>query len=344
MSLTIEQKMDLVTRNTIEIITPNELKELLEKKEQPTMYIGTSVTGRPHIGYLVWGTKVADFMKAGFKAKILLADVHGALDNCPWDLLEKRYNYYTLVISGLLKSCGANIDNLEFVKGSSFQLKEKYMLDVLKMSSFVTIHDANKAASDVVKMGDNPKLSGLIYPLLQALDEEYLNVDVQYGGVDQRKILVFARENLPKIGYKPRVEIMTPLIPGLSPGGKMSSSDANSKIDLIESTNDIKTKLNKAFCPEKSVESNGVMAFIKYVVMVHKTDKKETFDITRPEKFGGNISFATYEELESYYLEGKLHPMDLKNALAIEIDKLLQPIREEFVGKEKIIEDAYPKK
>lgn len=344
MALTVDERYDLVARNTTEIITPAELKELLEKKERPTMYIGTSVTGRPHIGYFVWATKVADFMKAGFKAKILLADVHGSLDNCPWELLEKRYEYYTHVIRGMLKSAGANVNNLEFVKGSSFQLSEKYMFDVLKLSSFTTVHDATKAASDVVKMGDNPKLSGLIYPLLQALDEEYLNVDVQYGGLDQRKILVYARENLPKLGYKARTEIMTPLIPGLSAGGKMSSSDPNSKIDLIESTADIKSKLNKAFCPEKSVDGNGVMAFIKYVVMIHKSDKKETFNITRPEKFGGNISFSTYEELEKYYLEGKLHPMDLKNALALEIDKLLEPIRQEFVGKEKLIESAYPKK
>ncbi len=335
MVLTIEQKLELVTRNTTEIITPLELRNLLEKKEHPVMYIGTSVTGRPHIGYLVWGTKVADFMKAGFKAKILLADVHGALDNCPWELLEKRYEYYKLVISGLLKSCGANVNDLEFVKGSSFQLTNEYMFDVLKLSSFTTVHDATKAASDVVKMGDNPKLSGLIYPLLQALDEEYLKVDVQYGGLDQRKILVFARENLPQLGYKPRIEIMTPLIPGLSPGGKMSSSDANSKIDLIETTADIKTKLNKAFCPEKSVEANGVMAFIKYVIMVHKMDKKETFNIVRPEKFGGDISFSTYEELEKYYLEGKLHPMDLKNALALELDKILEPIRKNLLEKKK---------
>lgn len=343
MVLSIDERYNLITRNTIEVITESELKNLLEKKEEPVMYIGTSVTGRPHIGYFVWATKVADFMKAGFKAKILLADVHGSLDNCPWNLLDNRYEYYKLVIRGMLKSAGADIEKLEFVKGSSFQLSEKYMFDVLKLSSFTTVHDANKAASDVVKMGDNPKLSGLIYPLLQALDEEYLSVDVQYGGVDQRKILVYARENLPKLGYKPRIEIMTPLIPGLSLGGKMSSSDPNSKIDLIEKKEDIKTKLNKAFCPEKSIEGNGVMAFIKYVVMVHKTDKKETFDIIRPEKFGGNISFSTYEELEKYYLEGKLHPLDLKNALSEEIDKLLNPIREEFIGNEEVITKAYPK-
>ena len=94
------------------------------------------------------------------------------------------------------------------------------------------MHDTHKAASEVVKQGDNPKLAGLIYPVMQALDEEYLKVDAQFGGLDQRKLLMFARENLPKIGYKRRIEIMTPMLPGLA-GNKMSASDSKSKIDLF---------------------------------------------------------------------------------------------------------------
>ncbi|MEK6958882.1 MAG: tyrosine--tRNA ligase [archaeon] len=340
--MTAQEKLNLVIRNTQEIVTSEELKKLIETKDTPVVYIGTAVTGRPHIGYFVWGTKVADFLRAGFKVKILLADVHGALDNCPWPLLEKRFEYYSLVIRAMLKSSGANLDNLEIVKGSDFQLKKDYMLDVLKLSTFSSVHDAMKAASDVVKFGDNPKLSGLIYPLMQALDEQYLGVDIQYGGVDQRKIMMFARENLHLVGYKPRIEFMTPLVPALSASGKMSSSDPSSKIDLLEKTADIKSKLNKAFCPEKEVENNGVMAFMKYVVMVRKEDSKEPLIITRPEKFGGNLSIKNYTELESIYKEGKLHPMDLKTAMVAEIDKLIEPIRKDFVGKEKLIEEAYP--
>ncbi|MFA5930710.1 MAG: tyrosine--tRNA ligase [archaeon] len=344
MSLTIEEKIALVSRNTQEIVTLEELKKLIQTKKQPVVYIGTAVTGRPHIGYLVWGKKVADFLQAGFKVKILLADVHGALDNCPWDLLEKRYEYYSIVIKEMLKSAGADITNLEIVKGSDFQLKKDYLLDVLKLSTFTTVHDSMKAASDVVKFGDNPKLSGLIYPIMQALDEQYLGVDIQYGGVDQRKIMMFARENLEKVGYKPRIELMTPLVPALSASGKMSASDPSSKIDLIEKTADIKAKLNKAFCPEKEIEGNGVMAFMKYVVMVIKQDKKEKLIIKRPEKFGGNLELATYEELAKVYAEGKLHPMDLKNAMSEEVEKLLAPIRKAFEGKEKLIAEAYPQK
>jgi len=210
------------------------------------------------------------------------------------------------------------------------------------MASLVTVHDSTRAASEVVKMGASPKLSGLIYPLMQALDEQYLDVDIQYGGLDQRKILVFARENLPKLDYKSRVEVMTPLIPGLLEGGKMSASVKGSKIDLLDDEKTVAVKLKNAYCVEGKIEENGILAFLKFVVMVHKGDKGEEFVIERPEKFGGNISFKTYEELEKAYVDKKVHPLDLKNAVAKEVNLLLDPIRKKMEGKESIVKEAYP--
>jgi tyrosyl-tRNA synthetase len=338
----IDERFELVKRNTQEIITEDELKDLLKKKKQPVVYLGTSVTGMPHIGYFVWATKMADFIRAGFRVKVLLADIHGALDKTPWDMLEKRYEYYSLVIPALFDAIGADTKKIEIVKGSDFQLKKEFMFDVLKMSTHVTVHDCTKAASEVVKMGDSPKLSGLIYPIMQSIDEEYLDVDIQYGGIDQRKILVFARENMPKLGYRPRIEIMTPLVPGLTPGGKMSSSEKNSKVDLLDSEKVVQDKLNAAYCEAKKVDGNGVLAFLKYVIMVHKKDKSEDFVIERPEKFGGNAKYASYEAVESEYVAGHIHPMDLKRAVAKEINKLLEPIRNKVKGKEKLVKEAYP--
>jgi len=157
---------------------------------------------------------------------------------------------------------------------------------------------------------------------MQALDEEYLQVDIQYGGVDQRKILMFARENLPKLGYQSRIEVMTPLIPGLM-GRKMSASDPSSKIDLLDAPKEVEDKLRKAYCEAGVVEENGVLAFLKHVIMVLKQDQKKTFTIERPEKFGGNLTFKNYSELETTFKNKKLHPLDLKNALAKEINTLL---------------------
>ena len=228
--MNVKERLDLIKRNTQEIVTEEELVKLLKTKKKPSVYLGTAITGRPHVGYFMWVLKLADFLKAGFKVKLLLADIHGALDNCPWELLENRFKYYSIVIPAMFESIGADIKNFEIVKGSDFQLDKNFMLDTLRISTLASVHDCTKAASDVVKQSGSPKLSGLIYPIMQAVDEEYLKVDIQYGGIDQRKILMFAREYLPKIGYKRRIEVMTPLIPGLTASGKMSASDKASRI------------------------------------------------------------------------------------------------------------------
>ncbi len=338
--MNVQERFALIKRNTQEIITSEELLALLQQKKQPAVYLGTAITGRPHIGYYLWVLKLADFLHAGFKVKLLLADIHGALDNCPWDVLERRYAYYAEVIPLMFTSIGADIKNFEIVKGSDFQLQKKYVLDLLKIATFTSVHDAQKAASEVVKLGDNPKLGGLIYPLMQSLDEEYLKVDVQYGGIDQRKIFVFARENLPKLNYQPRIEIMTPLIPGLV-GKKMSASDPKSKIDLLDDEKTVLNKIKDAYCEEGVVEDNGALAFLKNVIMVLKSDRKEKFVVERPAKFGGNVSFAAYQELEEAFVQRKLHPLDLKVALAKEINSLLSVFRKNKVKLEKMVKIAY---
>lgn len=336
----INERLNLIKRNTAEIITEEELKKLLKEKKKPAVYWGTAVTGTPHIAYFFPVLKLADFLKAGFKVKVLLADLHGALDNTLWSDLEKRYNYYKEAIPLMFKAAGVDVKNLEILKGSDFQLKAEYFFDVLKMSTVTSIHDCNKAASEVVKLRDSPKLGGIIYPSMQALDEIYLEADVQYAGLDQRKIMVFARENLPKIGYKSNIEIMTPMIPGLI-GKKMSASDPKSKIDLLDDEKTVNEKIKNAYCEEGIVEDNGVLAFIKYVIMVLKQDKKESFVVERPAKFGGNISFKTYSELEEAFKAKKLHPQDIKAALAKEINKLLAPMRKERDLLIKLYEKAY---
>jgi len=323
--MNINKKIEIIKRNLGEIVTEKELKDILKKKKSPVVYLGWSITGRPHIGYFFPVLKLADFLKAGFKVKLLLADLHGALDNTPWSVLEKRYEYYVKTISLMFKSIGANIKNFEIIKGSDFQLKQDYMFDILQMSTFTSINDCKRAASEVVKFGDNPKLSGLIYPIMQSLDEQYLGVDVQLGGIDQRKILMFARENLPKLNYKQRIEIMFPLIPGLV-GKKMSASNEKTKIDLLDSEKIVKEKIKKADCIAGNPD-NGVMAFTKYVILPIKQDNKKLFIIKRDRKYGGDLKYKDYKSLEEDFKNKKLHPLDLKNAVAYEINNLLKLFR-----------------
>ena len=130
------------------------------------------------------------------KVTVLFADLHGYLDNqkAPWELLEQRTKYYAFVIKSMLKSLNVPLEKLRFVRGTEYQLSKEYTLDVYRFSSLVTEHDAKKAGADVVKQVASPLLSGLLYPCLQALDEKYLEVDAQFGGIDQRKIFTLAEK------------------------------------------------------------------------------------------------------------------------------------------------------
>jgi tyrosyl-tRNA synthetase len=341
--MTIEQRLNLIKRNTEEILTDEELMELLKTKKEPVLYIGYATTGRPHIGYLIPATKIKDFVEAGIYVKILLADMHAFLDNMKstLELVGKRVEFYKHELRELFRAIGIDVAKIEFVKGSDYELGRDYTLDVYRLADVTTAERAQHAAAEVVKFGDNPKLGGLLYPILQTLDEEHLGADIQYGGTDQRKIFGFARESHPKIGQKKRVEIMTPMLPGIS-GKKMSASDPSSKIDLLDSAQVIEEKLNKAFCPEGVIEENGIMAFMRFVIMVLKGDKKEKFEVKRDKKFGGDVEYKNYEDLEKDFVAKKLHPQDLKKALARELAKILEPVREYFNDKQKLIIEAYP--
>lgn len=116
------------------------------------------------------------------------------------------------------------------MKGTEYQLSKEYTLDVYKLTSVVTQHDAKKAGAEVVKQVEYPLLSGLLYPGLQALDEEYLKVDAQFGGVDQRKIFTFAEKYLPQLGYEKRIHFMNPM-------GKQPTLTAHTYVHRFKSTN-----------------------------------------------------------------------------------------------------------
>ena len=299
---------------------------------------GTATTGRPHCGYFVPMVKLAQFLRAGCTVKILLADIHGFLDNlkAPIELINYRAQYYRHVISALLVSLHVPVDRLEFVLGSSYQLTAKYTMDLFRLCSVVTEHDAKRAGAEVVKQVASPLLSGLLYPLMQALDEEHLGVDAQFGGVDQRKIFTLAAEQLSKIGYKERAHLMNPMVPGLA-GGKMSSSEPDSKIDLLDTAELVKKKLKKAFAVPKEVEGNGIISFVEYVLLPVsglQNDGKAKFVVARREGEGEPLEYSDIAAVKEDYKVDKLTPQSLKSAVTTALVALLAPIQADFLSSE----------
>jgi len=295
--------------------------------------------------------------------------VHAFLDNlkAPIELVRHRVQYYSHVIRAVLSAIGVPINNLKFVVGSDYQLTREYNMDNYRLCALVTEHDAKKAGAEVVKQVTTPLLSGLLYPGLQALDEEYLGCDFQFGGADQRKIFTFAEATLPKLGYKKRAHLMNAMLPGLT-GSKMSSSDPSSKIDFLDSPAVVRKKIKDAYCKEGDITENGVLSFVKAVLIpisklrIERQERGEAtenerpfvldgappstvFSIARPEKWGGPMHYSSFEEIEQEFAERKLHPGDLKTGVAEALIILLEPIQKAFEGDvdfQQAAKNAYP--
>jgi tyrosyl-tRNA synthetase len=294
--------------------------------------------------------KIAQFLRAGCHVKILLADIHGFLDNlkAPIELVNFRAEYYRFVITALLKAVGVSLDKLDFVLGSSYQLKSDYTMDLFRLSSVVTERDAKKAGAEVVKQVENATLSGLIYPLMQSLDEQYLGVDAQFGGLDQRKIFVLATEVLPKIGYKERAHMMNPMVPGLA-GGKMSASDPDSKIDILDKPEVVRRKVRKAYAAAQELEGNGMISFVEYVLMpvsaLKSRDGEARFEVEQREGEKEPVVYADIHTLKEDYKADKLTPQLLKGAVTKALNDLLTPILAEFEASlewQEVEKKAYP--
>ncbi|KAL4868247.1 hypothetical protein BDV12DRAFT_105481 [Aspergillus spectabilis] len=322
-----QARFDLISENLAEVLNPELIESILAEGRNPRVYWGTATTGRPHTGYFVPALKIAQLLNAGCDVVILLADIHGFLDNlkAPLDLVENRAKYYSKVITAILESVGVPTEKLEFVLGSSYQRNSDYTMDLYRLSSLVSEHDAKKAGAEVVKQSSNSPLSGLLYPLLQALDEEYLKSDVQLGGLDQRKLFVAATEWLPKIGYRKRAHLLNPMIAGLQ-GGKMSSSEQDSKIDLLDSAEVISKKIRKAEAAPKVVEENGVLAIVEYVLLPAAGLKgNKEFRVERRDQ--EPLVYTDIKQLHEDYKNDILTPQLLKPAVASGLVSLMAPIQ-----------------
>lgn len=329
-------KLELITGRLQEVLQQDSLKAVIGTRNLK-IYWGTATTGRPHVAYFVPIAKIADFLRADCELTILLADLHGYLDSqkAPWELLDARTKYYQHIIVAMLKSIGVPIEKLKFVRGTEFELSANFSVDLFRLISQTTLHDAKRAGAEVVKQMSDPLIGSLLYPLLQALDEEYLSCDAQFGGVDQRKIFIYAEKYLPQIGYAKRIHLMNPMVPGLA-GGKMSSSEMDSKIDLLDEAEAVKAKLDGALCSKENLSENGVLAFIEHVIW--PLFGKFTIESQSKE-------FENHAKLVEDFVAGSVTEADLKMTTASYINRLLDPIRKEFQSEElqTLVRNAYPK-
>ncbi len=300
------------------MVTEEELRQLIETKEKPRAYVGYEPSGEIHLGHMMTVQKLMDLQEAGFEIIILLADIHAYLnEKGTFEEIAEIANYNKKVFIAL----GLDDSKAKFVLGSEYQLGKDYVLDVLKMARITTLNRARRSMDEVSRRKEDPMVSQMIYPLMQALDIAHLNVDLAVGGIDQRKIHMLARENLPRLGYTSPVCLHTPILVGLD-GQKMSSSKGN-YISVRDPPEEVERKIRKAYCPPGVVEENPVLDIAKY----HILPRFGKLVVERDAKFGGDVEYASFEELAEDFKSGKLHPLDLKMAVAKYLNMLLEDAR-----------------
>jgi tyrosyl-tRNA synthetase len=326
--------LDKIISNTEETVTIEELKSVLEKTK-PKAYIGFEPSGSVHLGWKICSNKIKDFIECGFDFIILLADWHAYIN----DKLEGDIDKIKLC-GKYMEDCfiamGIDRNKVNFIYASDYISDPKYWEFVLKTSKATSVARVKRAMDIMGRVEEDAEkdLSKLFYPVMQVSDIFYLDLDVAYGGTDQRHAHMLARDLSKKLGIKSPVAIHTPLLTGLQAGGrmnpienKMSKSKPDSMISIHDDPDNVNKKIKKAFCPEKQIEGNPILEICKFVIFPEL--KGKAFLIERPDKFGGNLEFNSYEDLEKSFIDG-LHPLDIKNATAIYVNKILEPIRKYF--------------
>ncbi len=327
-------KLQILTNNVEEIVTIEELKNVLNK-EKPKAYIGFEPSGSVHIGWKICTNKIKDFINCGFDFTVLLADWHAYINDKLGGDIEK-IKLCGKYMEDCFASMGVDKDRVKFVYASDYISDPKYWGLVFRTAKSMSVARVKRAMDIMGRSAEEAEkdLSKLFYPAMQVSDIFYLDLDVAYGGMDQRRAHMLAREISKKLSRKTPVAMHTPLLTGLQAGGrmdpveaKMSKSKPDAMLSIHDGANSVKKKMSKAFCPEKQVEGNPVLEICKYVVFPEL--KGETFLVERPEKFGGNLEFNAYEDLENAFVGG-LHPLDLKNATASYVNKILEPVHAYF--------------
>jgi tyrosyl-tRNA synthetase len=348
-----EAKVDLVKRlPTEEVVTDEELASLFNREAKPKHYIGLEISGPLHVGTLITsGFKIRDFIKAGIRSKVFLADWHTFINNKfggDWDKIKRvgREYYadaFTFFCPGVEIEYGSNL----------YAGNDQYWKNLVTFSKHVTLARDTRC---LTIMGRTAKekldVAQYLYPPMQATDIKAMDLDIAHSGIDQRKVHILAREVFPTLKWKKPVAVHHHLLLGLNEpkrlgvdddpkldmiiSNKMSKSKPETAVFIHDTEQDISRKLGKAWCPEKLVENNPVLDYAKHLVF----HEFASLEVERPAKYGGDMAYGSYAQLEEDYRAAKLHPSALKTADARALNKIIEPVRRHFEGKS-IISEVY---
>ena len=337
--MTPQEKVKIIKSFAEEILTEEELLHLFETKEHPVAYDGFEPSGIAPIHFgLMRALYVKKLQEAGVHMILFLADFHGMINNKLGGDLEKIKTAGKYFIE-VWKAAGINVDEVEIVWASDLLTSKTYMERFLRVSKELTLDRVTKTLT-IAGRSEKDKLifAQFLYPAMQVSDIFELDLDMVEMGMDQRRANVIAREVAHKLHCKVPVAVHHHMLLGLKGTkdgdnpeevmvkSKMSKSDPTSAIYMHDSRAEIMDKIKGAFCPAKQTSGNPVLEYARYITIPSLGSLK----VERKTEHGGNIEYKLYSDLEADFTNGALHPLDLKAAVARDLDVLIKPVREHF--------------
>jgi len=345
--MTVEKRLELIKSVGEEIVTEEEMVNLLDNQKTFTTYDGFEPSGRVHIAQgILRAINVNKMIDAGARFNMLVADWHGWANNKLGGNLKNIQTTGKYLIE-IWKLTGMNLKHVNFVWASDFANNSEYWKYVMQIARSSTLKRILRTAQIMGRSeSETLQASQILYPCMQCADIFWQNIDVTQLGMDQRKVNMLAREVGPKLFNRKPVVVSHHMLLGLSAPKnsytnieekimdlKMSKSNPEAAIFMTDTEKQIQQKIRKAYCPE-GVENNPVLEYAHYFIF----EKMNSFKIERPSKFGGDVDFQQYSDLCEAYLKKEVHPADLKNGVAKSINDLVDPVRKEFESNSKLRE------
>ena len=340
----IETRMSLLKQVGEEIITEDELRALLEANQHPKAYDGFEPSGLAHIPFgVLRPILIDDLHKAGVRMKLLIADWFAWVNNKMGGDLERIHTAGEYFVE-VWRAAGVDMTKVEIAWTSEAVKSEDYWKKVVTVAQNTTLSRTQRAITIMGRTGkDLVQTAQLFYPMMQVADIFWLDVDICQLGLDQRRANVLAREIAEKLKWKRPVAVHHHMLMGLQGkkeaegfdenagvdseiASKMSKSKPETSIFVHDSREAIMRKLESAYCPPKVTSGNPLIEYSRYIIF----RKLESLTVERPEKYGGNVTFHSHEELERAFTSGSLHPADLKRGVGDALDSIVSPIRKHF--------------
>lgn len=274
----IEDFLNLISSKCQYNISIENLEILLKSDKQINIKLGIDPTfPNLHFGHVVPIMLLKQFLRIGQRVDLVIGDFTAKIG----DPSERIYSKSLITEENIIKNMltyKSQIGKFVDINSINIHYNSDWLRSVSVFEMFKTFKHLNLTnnshENDIRNGVSNIKtlsLSDICYPSLMGIDSVHLFSDIEIGGVDQLYNFIQCRQIMKSVGIKEEVVLMTPMLSGISGGGKKMSKSLGNTIDINDSSED---KFGKIM----SINDSLIEQFYLSFADLFKEERKELSD------------------------------------------------------------------